>query len=222
MLSNTSSVFSICILHTATAVHIGTETNTPVPQVTFTLLLSQLWTIPHYLIYYVQDLNLFPLQSEEGSERSLEREIHPIYLWHFHIPVDRGGRHLCVLSTWTSFCLYFYSFIFSNLHKCHAWLAYDNQVLLDSGRLQHNTVLTSSLYLQTLHCSVHTYLWKGSSTRVKKARRSLLRHKRGKRGGFHARQKAYQSTLPSLLLANIQSLYNKFDEVRTRITTCEI
>lgn len=86
----------MCILHTATAVHVSTETNTPVPQVTFNLLLSQLWTIPHYLINYVQDLNLFLLQSEKGSERSPEKDIHPIYAWHFHLSVDREGRHLCV------------------------------------------------------------------------------------------------------------------------------
>ncbi|KAL7879151.1 hypothetical protein AOLI_G00101250 [Acnodon oligacanthus] len=50
------------------------------------------------------------------------------------------------------------------------------------------------------------------------------KRKRGKRGGLHARLKARATRppLPSLLLANVRSLENKLDKLRTRITTqCE-
>ncbi|KAL6481971.1 hypothetical protein MHYP_G00100510 [Metynnis hypsauchen] len=45
--------------------------------------------------------------------------------------------------------------------------------------------------------------------------------KRGKRGGLHAslKARATRPPLPSLLLANVRSLENKMDELRTRITT---
>lgn len=47
------------------------------------------------------------------------------------------------------------------------------------------------------------------------------RCKRGKRAGLHARQKgrANRPPLPSPLLANVQSLDNKLDELRARILT---
>lgn len=57
-------------------------------------------------------------------------------------------------------------------------------------------------------------------------RRALRRwrRKRGKKGGLHARLKAWASRppLPSLLLANVRYLENKLDELRAKITTQEI
>lgn len=48
-------------------------------------------------------------------------------------------------------------------------------------------------------------------------RKEQLKRRRGKRGGLHARLKASRPPLPSLLLANVRSLENKMDELRTRI-----
>lgn len=52
-------------------------------------------------------------------------------------------------------------------------------------------------------------------------RPARTRRRRGKRGGLHARLKARATRppLPSLLLANVCSLENKMDELRTRTTT---
>lgn len=121
--------------------------------------------------------------------------------------------------------------VFSAVHKCHTLLTYNRQTLLDIVKSWTHAEFTGFIppELQPIVCSRshHHHPQEGpetwSSSEYADTRRVLRRprHKQGKRGGLHARLKARasQPPLPSLLLANVQSLENKLDKLRARITS---
>ena len=107
-------------------------------------------------------------------------------------------------------------------------ITYNEDILLDIGQIHHrlSPVLLDCSFL--LHVDTN---WSQTDTSRQAAtppgssrrndpRSTHPRRRRGKRDRLHARLKARATKppLPSLLLANVRTLKNKMDELRTRIT----
>lgn len=115
-------------------------------------------------------------------------------------------------------CLVFFKSL--NVYVLAARITYDRETLLDIRKQPYEPTfnlldLDNLLHLSSNQRSSLT----PESGEQRGQRREKLKRRRGKRGGLHARLKARTSRppLPSLLLANVRSLENKMDELRTRI-----
>lgn len=111
-------------------------------------------------------------------------------------------------------CLFFVLFVLCVLST------YLRQALLDISNSHNLLDFTFRRSFKSLFGPVATSSESADPRRVLRR----WRRKRGKKGGLHARLKAWASRppLPSLLLANVRNLENKLDELRAKITTQEI
>lgn len=112
-----------------------------------------------------------------------------------------------------------------NIHPACAILHYSRVELLDID-ISYNVPETSLLdfhFSQRLDLANISREGPAAMASHEWRRRPSAQPKRklGKRGGLHARLKARATKppLPSLLVANVCSLENKMDELRTRVTT---
>ncbi len=98
-----------------------------------------------------------------------------------------------------------------------AMIIYDKRTLLDIGQrytnLIQNTLSTNPTWL--LEILRNTELDKGHLNNPRRRRKH-----RGRRAGIRnrLRKRAHSPPLPSILLANVQSLENKMDDLRARIS----
>ena len=112
-----------------------------------------------------------------------------------------------------------------NLKYGNAAVKYSREALLDIGLAHHELTLSLMDFNFLLRRNPTNHNREGPTTPAVGdqccRRRERTGWLRGKRGGLHARLKARAThpPLPSLLLANVRSLDNKMDELKTRITT---
>ncbi len=114
-------------------------------------------------------------------------------------------------------CVFFSIFISLFIRVTSAMIMYDKRTLLDIG--QRYTNLTQD----TLYTDPAWPLEILRSTEADKGRLNNTRRRRkhrGKRAGIRnrLRKRAHSPPLPSILLANVQSLDNKMDDLRARIS----
>ncbi len=119
---------------------------------------------------------------------------------------------LCVFLTY-----FFYFFYFSFDTCMSAMIMYDRRTLLDIGHRYTN------LIKDTLSTDPAWPLEILRSTELNNDHlnnRSRRRKHRGRRAGIRSRlrKRAHCPPLPSILLANVQSLENKMDDLRARIS----
>ncbi len=115
------------------------------------------------------------------------------------------------------FCFFTYIFTFS-LYTCNICNAYLRQkTLLDIGHRSTNLLqdILSTDPAWPLEILWNTELNKGHLNNPKRRRKHS-----GKRAGIRnrLRKRAHSPLLPSILLANVQSLENKMDDLRARIS----
>lgn len=120
------------------------------------------------------------------------------------------------LSRYRRFFLFIFALLFIlNVHYTRATVSYSREALLNIGKVHHELSFSLSDFGFLLRREDAAVPASGepSSWQTKRPRR-----KRGRRGGLHARLKARATRppVPSLLLANVRSLGNKIDELRTR------
>ncbi len=116
-------------------------------------------------------------------------------------------------------CVFAFFSIFTSLFTCvtSAMIMYNKRTLLDIGQRYTN------LIQDTLYTDPAWPLEILQSTEADKGRLNNTRRRkkhRGKRAGIRnrLRKRAHSPPLPSILLANVQSLENKMDELRARIS----
>ncbi len=116
-------------------------------------------------------------------------------------------------------CVFFFFSIFTSLfiRVTSAMIMYDKRTLLDIGQRYTN------LIQDTLYTDPAWPLEILRSTAADKGRLNNTRRRkkhRGKRAGIRnrLRKRAHSPPLPSILLANVQSLDNKMDNLRARIS----
>ncbi len=116
-------------------------------------------------------------------------------------------------------CFFFFFSIFTSLfiRVTFAMIMYDKRTLLDIGQRYTN------LIQDTLYTDPAWPLEILRSTEADKGRLNntrMRRKHRGKRAGIRnrLRKRAHSPPLPSILLANVQSLDNKMDDLRARIS----
>ncbi len=114
-------------------------------------------------------------------------------------------------------CVFFSIFISLFIRVTSAMIMYDKRTLLDIGQRYTN------LIQDTLYTDPAWPLEILRSTEADKGRLNNTRRRRkhrGKRAGIRnrLRKRAHSPPLPSILLANVQSLDNKMDDLRARIS----
>ncbi len=114
-------------------------------------------------------------------------------------------------------CVFIFYFYLSFIRVTSAMIMYDKRTLLDIGQRYTN------LIQDTLYTDPAWPLEILRSTEADKGRLNNTRRRRkhrGKRAGirYRLRNRAHSPPLPSILLANVQSLDNKMDDLRARIS----
>ncbi len=114
-------------------------------------------------------------------------------------------------------CVFFFYFYLLFIRVTSAMIMYDKRTLLDIGQRYTN------LIQDTLYTDPAWPLEILRSTEADKGRLNNTRRRRkhrGKRAGIRnrLRKRAHSPPLPSILLANVQSLDNKMDDLRARIS----
>ncbi len=114
-------------------------------------------------------------------------------------------------------CVFFYLFLLSLFTRVtSAMIIYDKRTLLDIGQRYTNLIQDTLSTNQTWPLEIlrHTE----NKGRLNNPRRQ--RKHRGRRAGIRKklRKRAHSPPLPSILLANVQSLENKMDDLRARIS----
>ena len=122
----------------------------------------------------------------------------------------------------TGFCkvVLIYLFFVSLFAKnCLAYTSYSRQELLDIGSCNSVNFTDAFGLISEIARTAEPTVKRIRSTNGQRRRHRCKQ--RGSRGGLNARLKLapHRPSLPSIFLANVQSLANKMDERRLRITT---
>ncbi len=146
---------------------------------------------------------------------------HLVYEKHsYHIlPVALLSSVACELAPLNIVFLCGFFSIFTSLftHVMSAMIMYNKRTLLDIGQ-RYTNLIQDTLYTDPAWPLEILRSTKADKGRLNNPRRRKKHH--GKRAGIRnrLRKRAHSPPLPSILLANVQSLENKMDDLRARIS----